>query len=217
MRVIVLGCGRLGSRIANMLDAEAHEVMVIDRYPAAFELLRPSFAGERIVGYGYDRHVLEQARLDRADAFVAAMSGDNRNIVAALAAKRRFRVPIVVARIFDPDRARIYLAQGIRTVSPVQWSAGRIRDILVHPAIEAEREYGNGEVAQIRVVVPPSLVGRSVEELTIPGDIAVSVIVRHGNALLPTLGMRLEDGDVVRFAVAREAYARFESFMGMRG
>jgi trk system potassium uptake protein TrkA len=217
MRVIVLGCGRLGSRIANMLDAEGHEVMVIDRYPAAFELLRPSFAGERIVGYGYDRHVLEQARLDRADAFVAAMSGDNRNIVAALAAKRRFRVPIVVARIFDPDRARIYLAQGIRTVSPVQWSAGRIRDILVHPAIEAEREYGNGEVAQIRVVVPPSLVGRSVEELTIPGDIAVSVIVRHGNALLPTLGMRLEDGDVVRFAVAREAYARFESFMGMRG
>jgi Trk K+ transport system NAD-binding subunit len=87
----------------------------------------------------------------------------------------------------------------------------------VHPAIEAEREYGNGEVAQIRVVVPPPLVGRSVEELTIPGDIAVSVIVRHGNALLPTLGTRLEAGDVVRFAVAREAYARFESFMGMRG
>ena len=217
MRVIVLGCGRLGSRIADMLDAEAHEVTVMDRDPGAFGLLRRSFGGERIVGFGYDRHVLEQARLERADAFVAAMSGDNRNIVSALVAKRRFRVPTVVARIFDPDRARIYLAQGIRTVSPVQWSAGRIRDILVHPAVEAEREFGNGEVAQIRVVVPPALAGRNVEELTIPGDIAVTVVVRRGIAILPTLGTRLEAGDVVRFAVAREAYARFESFLGMRG
>jgi trk system potassium uptake protein TrkA len=161
--------------------------------------------------------VLEQARLDRADAFVAAMSGDNRNIVAALAAKRRFRVPTVVARIFDPDRARIYLAQGIRTVSPVQWSAGRVRDILVHPALESEREFGNGEVAQIRVVVPPGLGGRSVDELTIPGDIAVTVIVRRGVAVLPTLGTRLEAGDVVRFNVAHEAYGRFESFLGVAG
>ena len=217
MRVIVLGCGRLGSRIANGLDGQGHDVTVIDRDPNAFALLRRSFAGERIVGFGYDRHVLEQARLHRADAFVAAMSGDNRNIVAALAAKRRFRVPKVVARIFDPDRARIYLAQGIRTVSPVQWSAGRVRDILVHPGVESEREFGNGEVAQIRVVVPPALGGRSVQELTIPGDIAVNVVIRHGVAIVPTLGTRLEAGDVVRFTVAREAYGRFESFLEVGG
>ncbi len=161
--------------------------------------------------------MLEQARIDRADAFVAATTGDNRNIVAALAAKRRYRVPTVVARIYDPDRARMYLSQGIRTVSPVQWSAGRIRDILLHPAIEAEHEFGDGEVAQIRVKLPPHLDGHSVQEVTIPGDVAVAVIVRNGRALLPTLGTRLQTGDIARFIVAREAYGRFESFLGMRG
>jgi len=215
MRAIVLGCGRLGSRVANMLDAEGNQVAVIDRDPETFANLRPSFAGETIVGFGYDRHMLEAARIDRADAFVAATTGDNRNIVAALVAKRRFRVPIVVARIYDPDRARIYLRQGIRTVSPVEWSAHRIRDILLHGEIETEQEFGNGEVVQLRIVVPPALAGKTVQDVTVVGEIAVSVIVRAGVARAPTLGMEFERGDVARFVVARQAYRRFESFLGI--
>jgi len=215
MRAVVLGCGRLGGRVANMLDAEGHQVAVIDRDPETFEKLRASFSGETIVGFGYDRHVLEAARIDRADAFVAATTGDNRNIVAALVARRRFRVPIVVARIYDPDRARIYLRQGIRTVSPVEWSAHRIRDILLHGEIETEHEFGNGEVVQIRVVVPAALAGKSVQDVTAVGEIAVSAIVRAGVARMPTLGLQFERGDIVRFVVAHEAYHRFESFLGI--
>lgn len=217
MRVIVLGCGRLGSRIANLLDAEGHSVAIIDRDAGTFDKLRPAFSGERIVGFGYDRHVLDRARVDRADAFVAATAGDNRNLVAALAAKRRYRVPIVVARIYDPDRAHIFLSHGIHTVSPVRWSAGTIRDILLHPAVEPEQQFGNGEVAQIRVDVPAHLEHRAIQEVTVPGDIAVVAIVRGGRAILPTLGTRFEHGDIAHFAVARAAYSRFESFLGMRG
>ena len=186
--------------------------------PPPCDALRPAFAGERIVGFGYDRHVLEQARLERADAFVAATAGDNRNIVAALAARRRFRVPIVVARIYDPDRAEIYRAQGIRTVSPVRWSAGTIRDILLHPAIETETEFGNGEVAQIRVQVPPAPRG--------PHGPGRHHPRRHRRRRHRARGprrscrrwaSRFERDDVARFVVAREAYGRFESFLGMRG
>jgi trk system potassium uptake protein TrkA len=215
MRAVVLGCGRLGGRVADMLDAEGHQVAIIDRDVEAFGKLRSSFSGETIVGFGYDRHVLDGARIDRADAFVAATTGDNRNIVAALVAKRRFRVPIVVARIYDPDRAHIYVRQGIRTVSPVEWSAHRIRDILLHGEIETEQEFGNGEVVQVRVVVPPALAGATVQDVTVVGDIAVSVIVRAGTARTPTLGLHLEQGDVVRFVVARQAYRRFESLLGI--
>jgi trk/ktr system potassium uptake protein len=215
MRAVVLGCGRLGSRVANMLDAEGHQVTVIDQDPETFEKLRSSFSGETIVGFGYDRHVLEGARIDRADAFVAATTGDNRNIVAALLAKRRYRVPIVVARIYDPDRAHIYLRQGIRTVSPVEWSAHRIGVILLHGEIETEQEFGNGEVVQSRVLVGPELAGKTVQDVTVIGEIAVSVIVRAGVARTPTLGMRFEQGDVVRFVIAREAYGRFESLLGI--
>jgi trk/ktr system potassium uptake protein len=217
MRVVVMGCGRLGGKVAGMLDAEGHQVAVIDRNPEVFASLRSSFSGETITGFGYDRHILESARINRADAFIAATAGDNRNIVAALIAKRRFRVPIVIARIYDPDRAHIYLRQGIRTVSPVEWSAGRIGDILLHAEIETEQEYGNGEVAQIRVIIPPHLVGRTVQEVTVVGEIVVSVIVRGGAARFPTLGTPFEAGDVVRFVVAREAYQRFESFLGVHG
>ena len=216
MRAIVLGCGRVGSRIANMLDAAGNQVTVIDRDPETFTNLRSSFAGETITGFGYDRHVLESGRINRADAFIAATTGDNRNIVAALIAKRRFRVPIVVARIYDPDRAHIYLRQGIRTVSPVEWSAHRIGTILLHGAIETEQEWGNGEVVQIRVVVPGDLAGKTVQDVTVVGEIAVSTIVHDGVARFPTLGMRFERGDVVRFVVAREAIRRLESFLGVR-
>lgn len=217
MRAIVLGCGRLGSRVANMLDVEGHEVVVIDRNPEAFTNLRPSFSGEKIVGFGYDRHILESARIDRADAFIAATTGDNRNIIAALGAKRRFRVPMVVARIYDPDRAHIYLRQGIRTVSPVEWSSSRIRDILLHGQIEKEHEFGNGEVVQVRVAAPRSLIGKTVQQVTVVGEIAVSVIVRAGVARFPTLGITFEQGDIVRFIVAREAYSRLESFLEIHG
>lgn len=200
-----------------MLDVEGHQVAVIDREPKTFGALRSSFSGETIVGFGYDRHVLEAARIDRADAFLAATTGDNRNIVAALVAKKRFRVPIVVARIYDPARAHIYLRQGIRTVSPVEWSAHRMRAILLHGEIETEQEFGNGEVVQIRIVIPAALAGKTVQDVTVVGEISVSAVVRAGEARMPTLGFQLEQGDVVRFVVAREAYARFESFLGISG
>ncbi len=216
MRMVIIGCGRVGSRIANVLDGEGHHVVIIDRDPAAFDALRPSFAGERIVGFAFDRHTLQQAGLEKSDAFVAATRGDNRNIVAALAAKRRFRVPKVVARIYDPDRAEIYRGQGILTISPVRWSVNRLRDMLLHPTIEQEQEFGNGEVVVIRLEVPPMLVGKRIADVTVPGDITVLVIIRKGRAILPTLGMSFEEGDEVRFVVAREAYGRFESFVGVR-
>ena len=218
MRVIVLGCGRLGSRVANTLDGEGHEVAVIDRDPS-----RPR-AAAAVVRRRADRRLRlrpPRARAGAARTRGRVRGGDVRRQPQHRRGARRpggaSACPSVVARIFDPDRARIYLAQGIRTVSPVQWSAGRVRDILLHPAVESEQEFGNGEVAQMRVVVPPGLGGRSVEELTIPGDIAITVIIRHGVAIVPTLGTRLEAGDIVRFNVAREAYGRFESFLEVAG
>ncbi len=216
MRVVIVGCGRLGSRVANMLDAAGHHTVVIDRDPTAFKQLRLSFRGETIVGFAYDQRTLEKAHLERTDVFVATTRGDNRNIIAALAAKRRFRVPKVVARLYDPDRAEIYQTQGILTVSPVSWSAHRIRDMLLHPAIEEAQEFGNGEVALIRVEAPSVLWGKRVADVTVPGDIMVAVVVRQEKAILPTLGMSFQEGDTVHFAVAREAYARFESFVGGR-
>ncbi|HYL36488.1 MAG TPA: TrkA family potassium uptake protein [Bryobacteraceae bacterium] len=199
-----------------MLDGMGHQVVVVDQDPDAFAQLRRSFAGEKIVGQAHERHTFQQAGAEQADAFVAATREDNRNIVAALAAKHHFKVPKVVARIYDPDRAKIYRDQGLLTLSPVDWAANRIRDMLVHAAVETEREFETGEVALIRMEVPARLRGKLVADVSVAGDISVVVISRRGRSLLPTMGTRFEQGDIVRFVVAREAYARFESLVGLK-
>lgn len=113
MRVIIMGSGRTGSQLAIMLVNAGHEVAVIDWNPASFTRLPADFPGETVVGNGLDQDVLREAGIEHADSFVAATSGDNRNIMASEIAQHVFRVPKVVCRIRDPSRAQIYVECGI--------------------------------------------------------------------------------------------------------
>ncbi|MCL4378280.1 MAG: TrkA family potassium uptake protein, partial [Actinobacteria bacterium] len=108
MQIVIMGCGRVGAQLANLLSVDGHKVSIIDQDPKSFKRLGKSFKGEKITGFGYDKGVLEKAGIDHADAFASVTQGDNRNIVGALVAKREYRVPIVVARIYDPVRAIVY-------------------------------------------------------------------------------------------------------------
>lgn len=114
MRVVIMGCGRTGSLLASMLDADGHDICVIDWSEAAFLRLPEEFSGETVVGNGVDQDVLRRAGIEQADAFVAATSGDNRNIVSSQVAKVIFSVPRVIARIKDPIRAEIYAKMDIQ-------------------------------------------------------------------------------------------------------
>jgi 2-polyprenyl-6-methoxyphenol hydroxylase-like FAD-dependent oxidoreductase len=106
MKVIIMGCGRIGSTLASHLSVDRHDVCVLDRDPDSRDLLPAAFAGRFLVGNGYNRGLLvERAGIDTADAFVAVTSGDNTNLVGARIAKEHYRVPEVIARIYDPRRA----------------------------------------------------------------------------------------------------------------
>lgn len=113
MRVVIMGCGRTGARLAGMLSDAGHDVTVIDWQDAAFSRLPEGFAGGTFVGNAVDQDVLRAAGIESADAFVAATSGDNRNIVASQLAQHAFHVPKVVSRIKDPNRAEIFAELGI--------------------------------------------------------------------------------------------------------
>ena len=117
MRVVVMGCGRVGTSLADALSRLGHEVAVIDRDPTAFHRLSPDFTGERILGMGFDREVLLRAGIEHADAFAAVSSGDNSNIISARVAREMFGVQKVVARIYDAKRAAVYERLGIPTVA----------------------------------------------------------------------------------------------------
>ena len=130
MKAVIMGCGRVGARLAAMLDADGHEVTVLDVNPDAFRRLPPGFRGMRQTGNGIDQAVLARIGVGEADAFVAVTQGDNRNVMASQMAKHLFGVPRVVCRIYDPIREQIYHGLGIETISPTLVGARLLKDEL---------------------------------------------------------------------------------------
>src|SRR5260221_13574569 len=126
-----MGCGRVGSTIAHILEDQDHSVAVIDQDPDAFRRLTASFKGSKITGIGFDRDVLIEAGIEHADAFAAVSSGDNSNVISARGVRGAFGVERVVARIYDPRRGEVYQRLGIPAVATGRWSADqKLRKLL---------------------------------------------------------------------------------------
>ena len=117
-KVVIMGCGRTGSWLANLLDAAGHSVTVMDVETYSFRRLSPDFKGKAIVGNGIEQEALKKAGIEEAEIFIAVTQGDNRNIMAAQIAKHIFNVPRVICRIYDPLRQEIYQTLGLETISP---------------------------------------------------------------------------------------------------
>lgn len=120
MKVIIMGCGRVGAHLAMRLDREGHQITVIDATPSSFNRLAETFGGQTVVGTGIDEHVLRLAGIEQADAFIAVTQGDNRNIMAAQVAREIFGVTEVIARIYDPVREEVYRQLGLGTICPTK-------------------------------------------------------------------------------------------------
>jgi len=131
MRVIIMGCGRVGAELAQQLDRDGHDVTVLDTNAYQFTRFLPeAFGGRTIVGNGIDQDTLRKAGIEHADAFVASTAGDNRNAMASQIAKHIFSVPRVVCRIYDPIREEMYRKLGLRTTSPTKVGAFLLREAL---------------------------------------------------------------------------------------
>jgi trk system potassium uptake protein TrkA len=131
MKVVVMGCGRVGARIASLLDHNGHQVTVIDIDSRAFRRLPADFKGDTIIGTGIDEDVLRAAGIEQANAFIAVTNGDNRNIMAAQVARVVFSVPEVVCRIYDPVREDTYRRMGLTTVCPTTTISAIILDHVI--------------------------------------------------------------------------------------
>ncbi len=128
MKVVIMGCGRVGARLAGLLDSDGHSVTILDTDTYSFRRLPPNFKGNALVGNGLDQEVLKRSGIEDADAFVATTQGDNRNIMASQIAKNIFNVPKVVSRIYDPLRQELYSTMGLETISPTTIFAQILRE-----------------------------------------------------------------------------------------
>jgi trk system potassium uptake protein TrkA len=215
MRVIIMGCGRVGVQLALLLVEEGHQVVVIDYDANALTRLGANFKGQKIVGVGFDKDILLKAGIESADAFAAASSSDNANIIAARIAHNIFHVPRVVARLFDPQRAEVYRRLGMLTISSTTWGAERIRELITSAEIDPIHSFGSGEVSLVNIEAPLQLVGRMVKDLTVSTEISVVAITRQGAAFIPTLGSQFKEGDIIHIAILASALERLKILLGL--
>ncbi len=203
MHVVIAGCGRVGSELATNLERLGHTVAIVDKNEKAFERLKADFSGKKLVGFAFDRDVLEDAGVKEADSFASVTSGDNSNILSARVVKEHYRVPAVVARIYDPRRAQIYQRLGIQTVATVRWTTDQILRTLMPDEVPVEYTVDNGEVVVTAIPVPSEVVGKKASAADLGGRRRVVAVSRFGVPRIPEKDFAFQDGDILHISVAR--------------
>jgi trk system potassium uptake protein TrkA len=213
MRVVIMGCGRVGRELTVQLAKAGHDVTIIDKRRDAFERLPPGFQAKRVVGIGFDCAVLEEAGIKEADAFIAVSSGDNSNIVSARVAREQYGVEHVIARIYDPLRAEIYERLNIPTVAMVRWATKHILVMLSHAREEIKETLGGGALFRMRIQVPSHLVGQATSSLCSEGRVLVAGVDRGGETFIPNGSSTFQDGDIAHVIVDRDALDALDELM----
>jgi trk system potassium uptake protein len=210
VHAVIAGCGRVGSQLARELTAAGDSVAIIDKDRRAFRRLGDAFGGQALHGIVFDRGILEEAGIRRAQTFVAVTNGDNSNIVSARIAAEHYEVRHVVARIYDPARALIYERFGITTIAAAQWTVDEVRRALGPADERVEHDIGVGpsDVVLASFVVPAGAHAVPVERLVVPGEIVVAAVSREGRTSVPAASALLEAGDRVHLSVQRDAVDR---------
>jgi trk system potassium uptake protein TrkA len=197
LHVVIMGCGRLGSTLAQNLDGRGHSVAVIDQNSDAFRRLPAEFSGTTVTGIGFDRDVLRAAGIERADAFAAVSSGDNSNIISARLARETFGVSRVVARIYDSRRALVYERLGIPTVATIRWAADRmVRQLVPEGTVEVFRD-PTSVISIVEVPLHSDWVGKTLKTLEESTGARVAYLMRFGMGTLGTPSTVFQDGDQV--------------------
>lgn len=213
MKIIVVGCGRLGASLARALSEGGHEVTVVDVEPTAFDQLGTTFRGRMVEGVAFDRDVLTRAGIEEAEGFAATTSNDNANALAAHMARSFFKVPRVVARVYNPSRLPLYERLKLQTVVSVSWGVRQIEYLLTSPEQQAVMAVGNHEVEIIQIIIPERLNGIALERFTLGGYANPVTLTHMGVTALPAPDMRLISGDVLMLAVMTEALPRLTALV----
>ncbi len=215
MKYVVVGCGRVGAELAQRLQAQGHEVTVVDQEEEAFHNLGPAFQGRTVEGEVLNQNVLRRAGIEEADGLAAVTNSDTLNAVVAHAAREVFHVPSVVARNYDPTRRLLYEAFGLQMVGSSSWGAQRVEEMLYHQDIRTVFSAGNGEVEVYEVVIPAAWAGRPLAELTEGEGLQIVAHSRAGRAEIPDPSLRLAEGDLLHVSATLEGIVALRKRLGL--
>ncbi len=214
MNYLVVGCGRVGSELAQRLYRRGHQVIVVDQEARAFRNLPPDFRGRTIEGQVMHQDVLRRAGIEQADGLAAVTNSDALNAVVARVARVVYGLTNVVVRNYDPRWRPLIEALGLQVVSSASWGAQRIEELLYQTEIRCVYSAGNGEVEIYEFEVPQSWHGRLLNELLPDGQCIAAALTRAGRAVLPEAGARLEVGDIVNLSATLEGIEALRRRLG---
>ena len=217
VHIVIMGCGRVGSTLAHILEDQGHTVAIIDQDAEAFRKLRSGFKGRRITGIGFDRDVLLEAGIEEAAAFAAVSSGDNSNIIAARVARETFGVQNVAARIYDQRRAEVYQRLGIPTVATVRWTADQMLRRLLPDGAEPLWRDPSGTMVLAEIHFADSWIGEKASALEDAAHARIAFISRLGEAMMCPPGTVLQEGDVVHVIAPEADLERVTTVFAARG
>lgn len=202
MKAIVIGCGRLGSAIALELYRKGNEVTVVDKDSDSFALLGNEFNGNTIVGIGFDKNVLEDAGIQFQDAVICTTDSDEVNVLCGKISKDIFMVPQVVARLYDPRKAKIFESLGIKTISTTGYGVDRAIELLSYDKMDSITLLGaRGDTELVRIHATSNVEGAMAHELTVDGEFNLLAIVRDKESFLPKAEDVIKTDDILYFAV----------------
>jgi trk system potassium uptake protein len=216
VHIVIMGCGRVGSTLAHILEDQGHSVSVIDQDADAFRKLRSGFKGRKITGFGFDRDVLIEAGIEQADAFAAVSSGDNSNIISARVVRESFGIQRVAARIYDPRRAEVYQRLGIPTVATVRWTADQMLRTLLPDGAEPLWRDPTGKIVLAEVAYSEDWLGEKIKSLEQLTGVRIAFIARLGRAALPDPGTVLQEGDLIHVIAEESDLERITAALAKR-
>ena len=214
MYVIIVGCGRVGSELARLLSSEGHNVVIIDKNPGSFNRLGNAFNGLTLVGNGFDLNLLRQAGVEKADAVCVVTNGDNTNLITAQVAKKIFKVPKVIARVYDPQRARIYEALGLDVISGTILFASMLRDKIIESKFSSYL-IETKELGVIEVEVKKEMAGLTIKDINIPQEFLVVAIIRLDGVFIPEPGTIVKEKDVLMAVVKVASLKKVKGKLGL--
>ncbi len=197
MHIIVIGCGKVGSRFATVLSEDGHDVVIVDNDSNSFKMLDPDFNGITITGVPIDQDVLKRAGIQTADAVAAVTPDDNVNVMVCQVAKEVFKVPKVVARIYNPSRERVFHEFGLQTFCPTKITVDVIKSIIVEEQTESKHIIGNTSVTFKYEKVQNGNVGKKLGAIKVEKGSFIFGIIANGILNFANADMVVNKGDVL--------------------
>lgn len=216
MKALVVGCGRLGSAIARELFNKGNEVTVIDKDPDSFYLLGSEFTGNTVIGVAFDKNTLEEAGIQFQNAVICSTGSDEINALVGKIAKDFYMVPNVLARLYDPKKAKVYATLGIKTISTTGYGVDRAIELLSFEKMDSITLLGEqGDTEFIRIIATPNVEGAEARELSLEDKYRLIAVVRGKRSFLPKDDDVVRTGDILYFAVEVAYKSKLKQLLGL--